>query len=119
MLDSFGDGVLGRKGVKCGLHNLTSDHFCCSLKPDIGWWVFDSSKRQIFDDDSLSGYEGLEGSIKDILAANSKIGVKSEYIEEAIDRQSQNHSTQDQNKYQLIGTEFFHYTGLRAIRLRV
>ena len=48
----------------------------------------------------------------DTFAANSRIGVQSEYIEKAIDRQPQNHSPQNQDKYQLIGTEVFHHIGL-------
>jgi hypothetical protein len=44
--------------------------------------------------------------------ANSRIGVLSKNIKKTIDRQPQNHCTQDKDKYQLIGAEFLHHIGL-------
>lgn len=44
----------------------------------------------------------------EIVDANSRIGIRSEYIVKAINRQPQDHRAQDKDKYQLIGTEFFH-----------
>jgi len=65
------------------------------LKPDKGCWVVDSGRRWIFDDDRLIGYEGLEGSIIDIVAADAKVADPSEYIEITIDRQPQYDHTQN------------------------
>jgi hypothetical protein len=61
----------------------------------------------------IANYEGLEGSIIDNSVANSRIGVLSKNIKKTIDRQPQNHCTQDKDKYQLIGAEFLHHIGLR------
>jgi hypothetical protein len=42
----------------------------------------------------------------------------SKYVEEAVDRQTQNNCSQDQGKDHLIGAEFFHLTPLYSISAR-